>query len=49
MQRLLVLTFLSALACSCLYQAPPEDHLHEVPTMNNPNITREQNHLGLPV
>jgi hypothetical protein len=29
---------------------PDEDHLHEIPTTNNPNITRDNNSgMALPV
>lgn len=47
-QTLLGLT-LAFLLSSCLYKAPDEDHLHEIPTTNNPTITRDSNKIGMPV
>lgn len=40
-----VVPFLSG----CLYEAPDEDHLHEIPTTNNPSITRETTKLNMPM
>jgi hypothetical protein len=47
--KFLTLFFSTMLLSSCLYQQPDEDFLQEIPTTNNPDITREKNSFGVPV
>jgi hypothetical protein len=40
---------LSPLLSSCLYEMPDDDHLHEIPTTNNPCVTRETTKMNMPI